>query len=287
MEIKKVLVVGAGLMGKQIAMNAAIHGYETVLNDMSDGALNAAEAWMKEYLDGRVAKGKMTTQAAEGVAANIRVERDLTVAAHDADLVIEAIIEEEGPKKALFEQLDQLTKPGAILASNSSFIPSSVVAGSTRKPDKVANLHYFNPALLMELVEDVQGPHTSEDTARTLIDFAVATGKKPIWVRKEIDGFVANRILSKITQEAYFLVESGIVTPQEVDTAVEKGLNHPMGPFRLMDLVGIDIAYRARKRRYELTNDENDRVPRCIEEKFNAGELGRKTGKGFYDYSKK
>lgn len=287
MEIKKVLVVGAGLMGKQIALNAAMHGYESTLNDLSGDALTAADIWMKDYLAGRVSKGKMTSQEAEAAVCRIKVEGDLALAARDADLVIEAIIEEEAPKKALFSKLDQLTKPEAILASNSSFIPSSVVAGSTQKPEKVANLHYFNPAMVMELVEVVQGAHTSEDTAQTLLEFARANGKKPIWVRKEIDGFVANRILSKLTQEAYSLVENGIVTPQEVDIAVEKGLNHPMGPFRLMDLVGIDIAYRARTRRYELTKDENDRVPQCIEEKFKAGELGRKTGKGFYDYSQK
>lgn len=284
MRIEKVAVIGAGLMGKQIALHTAIKGYECVLNDKFEDSLADAEKWAKDYLEKRVVKGKMTKEDADKAFATISFEANLQTAVEDVDLVIEAIIEKEDIKKALFKELDDLTKKEAILASNSSFIPSSVVAFSTNKPEKVANLHYFNPALVMQLVEVVKGEHTSDETAQALYDFAINTGKKAIMVKKEIDGFVANRILSKITQEALFLVEEGIVTPEEVDMAVENGLNHPLGPFRIMDLVGIDLSYYARERRYEKTGDPKDKSPKFLEEKFKKGEFGRKTGKGWYDY---
>lgn len=286
MTINNVVVIGAGQMGKQIALNSAIYGYKVILNDVFPDALNAAEKWKNEYLDGRVAKGKMSAEQIKEISARMTIEADLAQAVKDADLVIEAIIEKEANKQELFAQLDQLTKAETILASNSSFIPSSVVAKSTKRPDKIANLHFFNPALTMLLVEVVQGNHTSEDTAKALIEFAQKSEKKPIWLKKEIEGFVANRILNKITAEALFLVENGIVSPEEVDIATENGLNHPMGPFRLMDLIGIDISYLSRERRYAITKDEKDKPPAFLAEKVQKGELGRKTGKGWYDYTK-
>lgn len=285
MEIRKVAVVGAGLMGRQIALNIALSGYESILNDKFEEVLEAAENWTNEYLEKRIARGKLTQSEVDQALSNLSFESNLQTAVEDVDLVIEAIIEKEDIKKSLFEELEELTKKETILTSNSSFIPSSNVAFSTKRPEKVANFHYFNPALVMELVEVVKGEHTSDETAMALMAFAEATGKSPILVTKEIDGFVANRMLSKLTQEALFLVEEGIVTPREVDIAVEKGLNHPMGPFRLMDLVGIDISYYARARRYEKTGNPQDKAPKFLEDKFKKGELGRKTGKGWYDYN--
>lgn len=284
MVIKKVAVIGAGLMGRQIALNTSLHGYECILNDKFEETVEAAELWINDYLEKRVKKGKLSQDEVDKALALLNFESNLQNAVEDVDLVIEAIIEKEEIKKSLFEELDELTKKETILASNSSFIPSSAVAYLTKKPEKVANLHYFNPALVMKLVEVVKGAHTSDETANALYDFASNTGKAPIMVKKEIDGFVANRILSKLTQEALFLVEEGIVTPREVDLAVEKGLNHPMGPFRIMDLVGIDISYYARERRFAKTGNPQDKPPKFLEEKFKKGDLGRKTGKGWYDY---
>lgn len=285
--IKNVLVVGAGAMGRQIAMNSAISGYYVTLNDSFSDVLAAVETWKEEYLATRIAKGKMTVEQVKKIKARFGVEDDLAKAAKDADLIIEAIVEKEDAKLALFAQLDKLAKPSAILASNSSFIPASVMAQVTSRPAQVANLHYFNPALVMELVEVVQGECTSEQTIQTLLEFARRCGKSPIWVRKEIDGFVTNRILAGIMNQAMFLVDHGYVTPAEVDIAVEKGLNHPMGPFRLMDLVGLDVSYLSRERRYSLTKDEKDKPARCLKEKYEAGEFGRKSGKGWYEYTAK
>jgi 3-hydroxybutyryl-CoA dehydrogenase len=229
----------------------------------------------------------MTESAVAGVRERFRIDGDLEAAAKDADLVIEAAVEQLDIKRELFARLDQITGPEAILATNSSFIVSSKLAGATGRPGKVANLHFFNPALVMKLVEVVKGAHTADDTAEALMAFAEKCGKYPILIRREIDGFIVNRLQRAITEEAFFLVENGYVTPQELDAAAEKGLNYPLGPFRLMDMTGIDISYLSRLRRYEETGEEAQKPPAFLEEKYKKGELGKKTGKGWYDYSEK
>jgi 3-hydroxybutyryl-CoA dehydrogenase len=285
MEIKNTAIVGAGVMGRQIAMLAAISGYNATLNDVSAKALAEADEWKDSYLDQRVAKGKMDADTAAGIKSRFRVDPNLETAVKDADLVIEAVIEQLDIKRELFAKLDACTKPETILATNSSFIASSKIAGATKRPDKVANLHFFNPALVMKLVEVVKGEHTADHTASHLVDFAEKCGKSPILIQKEIDGFIVNRLQRAITEEAFFLVDNGYVTPQELDAAAEKGLNYPLGPFRLMDMTGIDISYLSRLRRFEETGDESQRPPKFLEEKYKKGELGKKTGKGWYDYS--
>ena len=283
-KIHKVCVVGAGLMGKQIALNAALHGYLVMLNDSIPEAVGKAEAWADEYLKGRVAKGKLTEEAAAQAKKNLFFTIDLEMAARDADLVIEAIIEEQSAKEALFRKLNELAPKDAILATNSSFMVSSLFAGCVDNPARLANLHYFNPALVMKLNEVVQGPHTIKETVDALMDFARNTGKDPVWVRREIDGFIANRIVRAVKNEACYLLEEGIATAQEIDTAVEKGLNYPMGPFRLMDLTGIDLSYLASKRVQDATGVKQPGFE-AIKAKYEAGEWGRKTGKGWYDYT--
>lgn len=283
-ELKRVCVVGAGTMGRQIALHTAIHGYPTVLTDMAPAVLENARAWKEEYLAGRVAKGRLTREQAEAAALRLRLLPSLEEAVTAADLVIEAVVEKLDVKRELFAALDRLAPAHAILATNSSTIVSSKIADATQRPSQVANLHYFNPALVMQLVEVVQGPHTSEETADTLVEFARRSGKIPIRLRKEISGFVANRLLHALSREACNLLESGVATVEEIDLAAEKALGHPMGPFRLMDNNGIDVAYFVRRQRFEETGREEDRPPRVIEEKYRKGELGRKTGKGFYDY---
>ncbi|HEY8347229.1 MAG TPA: 3-hydroxyacyl-CoA dehydrogenase family protein [Symbiobacteriaceae bacterium] len=284
-DLKRVCVVGAGTMGRQIALHNAIHGYEVWLTDASPAVLENARTWKDEYLAGRVAKGRLTQEQVEAADRRLHIVSDLTEAASQADLVIEAVVEKLDVKREVFRTLDRIAPPHAILATNSSTIVSSKIADVTERPSQVANLHYFNPALVMQLVEVVQGPHTSVETAATLVEFVRRTGKIPIWLKKEISGFVANRLLHALSREACYLVENGIATVEEVDLAAEKALGHPMGPFRLMDNNGIDVAYLVRKQRYEETGREEDRPPRIIEEKYLRGELGRKTGKGFYDYS--
>jgi 3-hydroxybutyryl-CoA dehydrogenase len=283
--IKHVSVVGAGAMGRQIGLNTAIHGFDVTLYDVSRDALEDARTWADDYLAGRVAKGRLSQEQVDQARARFHIVPDLREAVADADLVIEAATERLDLKRRLFAELDRLCTPSAILATNSSTMVSSKLADATQRPDRVANLHYFNPALVMELVEVVQGPHTSDDTAETLLDFARRTGKTPIRLRKEIFGFVANRLLHALANEAMYLYEHGYASFEEIDLAAEKALGHPMGPFRLMDLTGIDVAYFVRQQKYQETGREEDRPSRSIVERYERGDHGRKTGRGWYDYT--
>jgi 3-hydroxybutyryl-CoA dehydrogenase len=283
-EIKTVCIVGGGLMGRQIALNTACYeGYTVQLTDRFPEVLGNVDEWRKEYLAGRIAKGKMTQVQTEQIRARMTITADLENAVRGADLVIECIFENKEEKIALFKKLDEMVGEDVILVTNSSYMPSSEFAGAVRNPARLANLHYFNPALVMQLTEVVQGPHTSPETVEALMDFSRKTGKSPIHIKKEIDGFVANRILRAVRNEAYYLVEQGVATAQEIDIAVEKGLNYPMGPFRLQDLTGLDLALQIAQNIY----DETGRKPvgyDLIKKKVEAGELGRKSGTGWYEY---
>jgi 3-hydroxybutyryl-CoA dehydrogenase len=283
-DVKQVCVIGAGAMGSQIGLNTAIHGYSVTVYDISLDMRQKTTAWAKEYLDGRVEKGRMTREQADMAGSRFSVLGDLEQAAGNADLVIEAATEKLDLKRKIFGDLDKVCKPSAILATNSSTIVSSKLADATGRPDKVANLHYFNPALVMQVVEVVQGPHTSDDTARTLVEFAKRTGKQPIHMQKEIFGFCANRLLHALAREAFFLLENGYATHEEIDLALEKALGHSMGVFRLMDLTGLDVGYLVRMQKYEETGDPADLPPPSLKAKYERGELGRKTGKGWYEY---
>lgn len=271
-------------MGRQIALNTAIHGIPTALYDVRTEAVEDARQWTDSYLKGRVEKGRLSEEQAAAARSRIEFFTDLEASVAGADLVVEAVVENLDVKREVFAALDRAAPPHAVLATNSSTIVSSRLADATNRPEKVANLHYFNPALVMELVEVVGGPHTAPETIEVLMDFARRTGKTPIHVKKEIFGFVANRILHALAKEAFFLMENGYATHEEIDLAVEKGLRHPMGPFRLMDLTGLDVGYHVRMEKYRLTGLEEDKPPRSLEEKYLRGEWGRKTGKGWYTY---
>lgn len=288
-DIKTVLVVGAGAMGQQIAMNTALNGrthdYKVILCDSFPAALEKAKKWAPEYLAGRVAKGRITQEEADKVAANLAFSDNVEEAAAQADLVIEAIIENLDAKRDLFQKISKVCKPDTILGTNSSNIVSSKLADVTEHPERLLNMHYFNPALVMQLVEIVRGPHTADETIKTAYAFAENTGKKPIIIQKEIAGFVANRINAAVTREACLLLEKGIASVEDIDTACEKGLNYPMGPFRLMDLTGLDVNYYVRRDRFAESGDPNDAPSPLVIDKVIKGEYGRKTGKGWYDYS--
>lgn len=283
-KIQKICIVGAGNMGHQIALSAALAGFEVKCTDVNEEVLQKAEQFVTTYLPERVAKGKLSQAQADAAGANLAFTKNLAEAACDADLVIEAVIERLEIKRKLFADLDRLCPPHTILATNSSYIISSKIADVTERPGKVCNLHFFNPALVMKLVEVVKGPHTAEETVQALMDVCVSMGKTPVLLKKEIYGFLVNRMLTAIKNEAIYLVDMGIASPEEIDTAVTLALGHPMGPFRLMDLTGIDLTYIVGLERFQETGDPAFRPSPTITEKFIKKEWGRKTGKGFYEY---
>ena len=242
-DVKNIAVVGAGNMGHQIALLCALHGYKTKCTDVKPDILKKAEQFADSYLPDRVKKGKLTQQQADQARANISFTPRLEEAVKDADYVIEAVLEILEVKRKVFADVDKLAPPHAILATNSSFIVSSRLADVTLRPSQVVNLHFFNPALVMKLVEVVQGPHVSDETAQTSLALCERLDKVGVHLKKEVEGFLLNRILKAIAREAFWLVEMGVASFEDVDKAQVYGAGHPMGAFRLMDLTGLDLAY--------------------------------------------
>jgi len=281
--VKKICVVGAGNMGHQISVLCALNGFETVCVDVSEEQLQKAEAFVQKYLPERVAKGKLDVATAQQVADRLKFSSDMNVAA-DVDFVIETATEKVNVKRSIFASLDAICKPDAIFATNSSFIPSSKVADATKRSDKVCNMHFFNPALVMKCVEVVKGPHPSAETAETTMELCRRLVKIPALLEKEVEGFVANRILARINEEALWLADMGVASPEEIDSVLENSLGHPMGPFRLMDLTGLDLSYTITMENYQATGEPAHKPSPLLVEKYTKGELGRKTGKGFYQY---
>jgi 3-hydroxybutyryl-CoA dehydrogenase len=214
----------------------------------------------------------------------VRTTTDLAEATDGAGFVIEAVFENLDVKRAVFAELDRVVPEGAVLASNSSTMGISKIAGATRRPASCVNMHFFFPVLVMDLVEVVRGPQTSDDTVGRAMAMALEMGRTPVLIKREIDGFIVNRILHSATQEAYRLLDAGVASFEDIDIAVEKGLNWPLGPFRLGDFSGLDITYSARLHMYETTGDERFRPSPQLEAKVRAGKLGRKTGEGWYRY---
>lgn len=281
--IKNVAIIGAGRMGRQIAMNTAIYGYQVILNDSVQPVLQDASKWAEEYLAGRIAKGRMTLEETEQIKSRLAFIETLEDAVSNADLVIEAVVEVQEIKRDLLHRVSQLTREDTIIATNSSFMASSLFADVVNTPSRLANLHYFNPALVLKLTEVVRGEHTSQETIDALMEFSRNTGKKPVLVQKEIDGFVANRLLNACKNEALFLVENGYCTFEDIDNACKNGLGHPMGQFELMDVTGIDTTYYRMVRDIERTGKEPVGY-QLIKQMFDENRLGKKTGHGFYDY---
>ena len=283
-DLKNVCVVGAGNMGHQIALQCALCGFQTVSMDVVPAVLEKAEKFANDYLTGRVQKGKLTKDAAQKARSLISFAGDLKEAAKDADLVIEAVLERIDLKRKVFADLDKFAPAKAILATNSSFIVSSRIADATGRPSQVCNLHFFNPALVMKLVEVVQGPHVSDETAQCMMDFCLKIDKVPIWIKKEVDGFVLSRLLAAIRKEAEWMLEMGVASHEDIDKACVFGAGHPMGPFRLNDLVGLDLAYDiAMGHFYESGNLSDLPIPSLVR-KVAEGKLGQKTGEGWYKY---
>jgi 3-hydroxybutyryl-CoA dehydrogenase len=284
MKIQKIAIIGAGNMGHQIAMCAALSNFQVKCTDTNSDILNKAISFADNYLKERVNKGKLNQEAANQARENLVFVTTIEEAAADADLVIEAIIEKLDIKRTLFAQLDKICPPHTILATNSSYIVSSKIADATSRPDKVCNMHFFNPALVMKLVEVVKGPHVSDETVESVMEVAKKMSKTPVLLNKEIYGFLVNRFLQATRQEALKLLDMGVASYEDIDTAVMNGLGYPMGPFSLLDLTGIDLAYHVGMEKYAESGDPADRPSPTIVEKFTKGEFGKKVGKGFYDY---
>jgi 3-hydroxybutyryl-CoA dehydrogenase len=274
-------------MGQQIALLAAVSGFDVYCSDTSPEALKTAEEFACGWLSKRKDKGRLTDEQAARARERLRFAEDLETAAKDADMVIEAAAEDLGVKRAIFAKLDQIAPPRAILATNSSYLVSSRIADATGRPDKVLNMHFFNPALIMKTVEVVQGPHVSDETVEIVMAVSRALGKTPARVNKEVYGFLCNRVFSVITKEACDLLDRGVASVEDIDNAVKGALGHPMGPLELLDMTGIDLEYHLGMERYRETGNPADKPSPSLVERYARGDYGRKTGKGFYDYADK
>lgn len=281
-----VAVIGAGSMGAQIAQQAALHGIEVRLHDQSAEQLQKAAESNRGHLMRRFEKGKLSEDDMVRALAGVKPVESLAEAVRGTDVVIEAVFEDLALKQAIFRDLDRVADDNTVLASNSSTMGISKIAGETGRADRCVNMHFFYPVLVMDLVEVVRGPATSDETVDRAMALAREMGRTPVRLNKEIDGFIVNRILHVATQEAYRLMDAGVASFEDIDTAVEKGLNWPLGPFRLGDFSGLDVTYKARLHMYETTGDERYRPSVQLEAKVRAGKLGRKTGEGWYRYDR-
>lgn len=273
-------------MGHQIALCAAMAGYKVICNDINENAIDKARKFINKYLSDRVAKGKLTEETARAGEENLSFTTDLEEAARGADLVIEVIPEVLALKRRMFARLDKICPEHTLLVTNSSFIVSSKLADVTGRPEKICNMHFFVPPVAMLPVEVVKGPHTEQKTANIIADVCKSMGKIPIMLEKEIHGFLVNRILSTVHREALFLYDTGVASYQDIDTAIIKGLGHKIAPFYQMDLIGLDLVLLISMEHYRETGNPELKPSPAVVEMVAQNRLGRKTGKGFYDYSK-
>ncbi len=278
-----VMVVGAGLMGSGIAQVSAIAGHDVILRDITDEAVAKGRGAIEASLARFAEKGAITAADAEAALARITGTTDLDGAA-GADIVVEAIIEELDVKAALFADLDRLAPEGAVLATNTSAIPITRIAAATARPEAVVGTHFFSPVPMMKLCELVRGLKTSDETLAAARTWAEGIGKTCIVVNRDVAGFVTTRIITALVNEAIRLVESGVASPEDVDIACKLGFGHAMGPLATADLTGIDVMRRASMSIYNETAEKTFYPPELITRMAIAGDLGRKSGRGFYTY---
>ena len=281
---QQIAVIGAGLMGAGIAQVSAQAGHPVVLRDVTEQALQRGLDGIKASYEKFVSKGKLTADEATAALGRITTTTDLGAVA-GADIVVEAVFEQLEVKEAVFRELDKLAKDGAVLASNTSAIPITRIAAATERPESVVGVHFFSPVPLMKLVELVRGYKTSDQALATARAFAEGVGKEVVVVNRDVAGFITTRLITALVVEAAKLYESGVATAEDIDTACRLGFGHPMGPLRTADLTGVDILLHAAHNIYAETQDEKFAPPEVMARMVTAGDLGRKTGRGFYPYA--
>ncbi|MGV8081958.1 MAG: 3-hydroxyacyl-CoA dehydrogenase family protein [Syntrophales bacterium] len=283
MEVKNFTVLGAGTMGHGIAQAAVQAGFDAVLYDVSTEFVEKGAARIQKSLAKRVAKGKMAEDQMKAILGRLKTSTDLAEAVKDADFVIEAVPENLDLKKKIFTELDKLCKPGTILATNTSVLSVTAVAGATNRKDQVVGTHFFNPAAVMKLVEIICPVGVADKTVEIALDTMKRLGKTPIKV-KDTPGFIVNRLLGPLYMTAAQMVLEGTATAEDIDTAMKLGAGHPMGPCELADFGGFDVIQMAQDSVFEYTHSEADKLNILYRKMIEAGRLGFKNGKGFYDY---
>ncbi|MCL6633401.1 MAG: 3-hydroxyacyl-CoA dehydrogenase family protein [Alicyclobacillus herbarius] len=285
-DVKRIGVVGAGSMGTGIAHLAALSGFQVTLTDTVEAALGRALGHMRKLMDRSISKGKLTPEQMHETLARISVVRELEAMA-EADFVIEAIIEDQAAKQDLFTRLDKICRTGVVLATNTSSISITSIAAATGRPERVVGMHFFNPPQVMRLVEVVRGYETSDATVAETKALAERMRKTTVEVKRDTPGFIVNRVMIPQLIEAIRLVEEGVASKEDVDTAVKLGLNYPMGPFELQDFAGVDIGLNVMDVFYNEMKDPRYAAPQSLRALVRAGRLGKKVKKGWYDYGDK
>jgi 3-hydroxybutyryl-CoA dehydrogenase len=281
--VTRIAVIGAGLMGSGIAQVAAQAGHEVTLRDLTDEALTRGREAVASSFARFVKKGTLAQDDADAALGRITTTTDLDAAA-DAEIVIEAVFEHLDVKREVFATLDKLCRDDAVLATNTSAIPITQIAASTSRPEAVVGTHFFSPVPMMQLCELVRGRKTSDETLARARAFAEGVGKTCVVVNRDVAGFVTTRLIVALTNEAAKLVEGGVATAEDVDVACRLGFGHALGPLATMDLTGIDILVNAARNIYADTQDEKFVPPEALLRMVSAGDLGRKTGRGWYSY---
>ena len=282
MGVETVAVIGSGTMGRGIAHAAAVGGLETRLFDVSPEARERALAHIKKDLDDGVARGKLGTEAARAALGRLRLEGVLEDAARGADFVIEAVPEDIALKLGTFARLDELCAEPVVLATNTSALSITEIAAAVRRPRRVIGMHFFNPVPKMKLVEVVRALETGEEAIQVTLEVARRMGKETVLV-KESPGFITSRVNAMIGNEAFFMLQEGVATAEDIDKALKLGLNHPMGPFELVDLVGLDVRLAVLEFLHKSLGEKYRPAPLLVQH-VKAGRLGRKVGRGVYDY---